>query len=78
MLIFSVGALLGVLMGGALCVRYLRREIAADIGPTLKRIELQLGNMEAQLNLAIVTRYAELSSRAVNGSPFEISTRADG
>jgi hypothetical protein len=78
MLIFSVGALLGVLMGGALCVRYLRREIAADIGPTLKRIELQLDNMEAQLNLAIVTRYAELSSRAVNGSPFEISTRADG
>ena len=33
MLIFLVGSLLGVLMGGALCVSYLRREVAADIGP---------------------------------------------
>ena len=31
-MLFLIGALLGVLLGGALCVRYLRREIAADIG----------------------------------------------
>ncbi len=63
MLIFLVGALLGVIMGGGLCVGYLRREIAADIGPKLKRVQLQLDNLEAQLNLAIMTRYAELGSR---------------
>jgi hypothetical protein len=63
MLIFLVGALLGVIMGGALCVGYLRREIAADIGPKLKRVQLQLDNLEAQLNLAIMTRYGELGTR---------------
>lgn len=62
MLIFLVGALLGVLAGGALCVRYLRREVAADIGPKLKRVQLQLDNIETELNLAIVTRHAELSA----------------
>ncbi len=59
--IFLVGALLGVLMGGALCVRYLRREIADDIGPKLKRIQFQLENIEAELGMAIATRHAELS-----------------
>ena len=62
MLIFLVGALLGVLMGGALCVRYLRREVADDIGPKLKRMQLQLDAIEAELNLAIATRHAELSA----------------
>ena len=62
MLIFLVGSLLGVLMGGALCVRYLRREVAADIGPKLKRMQLQLDNIETELNLAIATRHAELSA----------------
>jgi hypothetical protein len=63
MLIFLVGALLGVIMGGTLCVGYLRREIAADIGPKLKRVQLQLDSIETQLNLAIMTRYGDLSSR---------------
>jgi hypothetical protein len=65
MLIFLVGLiflLLGVLMGGALCVRYLRREIADDIGPKLKRMQLQLDNIDTELNLAITMRNAELSA----------------
>ena len=62
-LIFLVGALLGVLAGGAVCVRYLRREVAADIGPKLRRMQLQLDNLETAINLALVTRYAELSGR---------------
>jgi hypothetical protein len=33
MLTFLVGLLLGTLIGGAFCVRYLRREIAANVGP---------------------------------------------
>jgi hypothetical protein len=63
MLIFIVGGLLGVLTGAMLCVRYLRREIADDIGPKLRRVQLQLDSIESALNLAIMTRYAELSSR---------------
>jgi hypothetical protein len=63
LLIFVLGTLIGVLMGGALCVRYLRHEIAADIGPRLRRMQLQLDNLESALNLALVTRYAELGSQ---------------
>lgn len=71
MLIFLVGLiflLLGVLVGGALCVSHLRREIADDIGPKLKRIEFQLDNIEAELNLAITMRQAELSACS-SGNP---------
>ena len=32
-LTFLTGLLLGTLIGGAFCVRYLRREIAANVGP---------------------------------------------
>jgi hypothetical protein len=32
--------LLGVLLGGTLCVTYLRQEIAAGISPKLKRVEI--------------------------------------
>jgi hypothetical protein len=69
MLIFLVGALGGVLMGGALCVRYLRREMAADIGPRLKRMQLQLDNIETELNIAITTRHAELTAYSP-GNPY--------
>jgi hypothetical protein len=66
-LLFVVGVLLGILVGGAICVRYLRREIAADIGPCLRRMQAQLDNLEAAMNLALMSRYAELSERAVAG-----------
>ena len=69
MLIFLVGALGGVLMGGALCVRYLRREMSADIGPRLKRMQLQLDNIETELNIAITTRHAELTTYSP-GNPY--------
>lgn len=73
MLIFFLGALLGVLFGGALCVRYLRQAIAADIGPRLKRVEFQLENIEATMNLALTTRYTELISRSPDDPPRRAS-----
>jgi ABC-type lipoprotein release transport system permease subunit len=71
MLIFVVGVLLGTLFGGTLCVHYLRREISADIGPQLRQINIKIETLESVLNLALVTRYAELAAapatRAANG-----------
>ena len=64
LLIFLVGTLLGVLAGGTLCVRYLRSEISADIGPRLRRMQLQLDSLEAAINLALMTRYADISTSA--------------
>jgi len=64
LMLFLLGTLIGVLMGGALCVRYLRHEMAADICPRLRRLQQQLDNLESAVNLALVTRYAELSSQS--------------
>ena len=64
LLIFVLGALLGVLAGGALCVYYLRSAITDDIGPKLKRmhadidpqlrrLQNQLDNIESAVNLSL-------------------------
>jgi len=53
MLIFLVGVQLGALFGATLCVRYLRQEIAANVGPRLRQIQLQLDSLQAELNLAL-------------------------
>jgi hypothetical protein len=66
LLIFLVGSLLGILTGGTVCVRYLRSEISADIGPQLRRLQLQLDSLEAAVNLAVMTRYADLSTSALH------------
>jgi hypothetical protein len=74
LLIFALGVLLGVLAGGALCVRYLRagitddigpqlRRLHADVDPQLRRMENQLDNLEAAVHLALASRYAEPSQR---------------
>jgi hypothetical protein len=77
MLIFFLGAMLGVLFGGTLCVVYLRQEIAAGIGPKLRRMELQLETIESQLNLAVMNRYAELGAHCVGSVPSLLPDRRD-
>ena len=62
LLTFLVGLLLGTLIGGAFCVRYLRREIAANVGPQLRQLNYKIEALESVLNLALVTRHAELTS----------------
>ena len=61
-LIFAVGALFGLLVGALLCIRFIRQEVAADIGPRLRRIQLQLDALESEVGLVIGTRYAEMSA----------------
>jgi hypothetical protein len=65
-LIFLIGTLLGILAGGTVCVRYLRSEISADIGPQLRRMQQQFDTLEAAVNLALMTRYADLSAGALH------------
>jgi hypothetical protein len=77
-LVFLLGALIGVLGGGALCVRYLRQEIAADIGPRLRRLQLQLDSLESALNLVLVTRYAEIGSRLPRDAANRFPCGGDG
>ena len=61
-LIFLLGSMLGLLLGALLCIRFIRQEVAGDIGPRLRRIQAQLDSLEAEVGLAIGTRYAEVSA----------------
>ena len=58
-----VGALLGNLAGAAVCTKYLRQEVTAEISPRLRRIQAQLENLEAEINLVMATQLAELAKR---------------
>lgn len=73
-LMLLLGALIGLLIGAAACMRYLRHEMAADICPRLRRLQLQLDNLESAINLALVTRYAEMGSQP----PREVPQRLPG
>ena len=63
MLVFLVGLLLGTLIGGTFCVRYLRREIAANVGPQLRQLNDKVETVESVLNLALVSWHAEIASQ---------------
>ena len=56
-----LGVLVGFLAGMVLCAKYLRQEIAANIGPRLVQIERQLEILQAEMRLDATTRLATLS-----------------
>jgi hypothetical protein len=62
MMVFFLGALLGLLLGGALCAGYVRREVTAEIGPKLKQVQIQLDTIQSELAFANTTRHAELAA----------------
>jgi hypothetical protein len=61
-LIFLLGSTFGLLLGALLCIRFIRQEVAGDIGPRLRRIQVQLDALEAEVGLVIGTRYAEVTA----------------
>lgn len=68
-----VAVLIGLLVGGVVCLYYLRSTIAGDVGPQLRRMHAdidpqlrrmqnQLDNIESAVNVALATWYAEMST----------------
>jgi hypothetical protein len=68
-LVGLLGLLLGLLFGALLCIRFIRQEVAGDIGPRLRNIQSHVEALEADVGLAIGTRYAEASSRLSQDPP---------
>lgn len=60
LLSFVLGTLLGIVAGGALVVHQLRAEIAANIGPTLERMQNQLDLIESAVDIALAKWYEAL------------------
>jgi uncharacterized membrane-anchored protein YhcB (DUF1043 family) len=61
-LIFLLGALLGLLLGALTCIRFVRQQVTGELGPRLHRIQSQLDSVQAELTLAVGARYAELTA----------------
>jgi len=55
--------LIGLLAGALASAKYLRQEIAANVGPRLRSIERQLDSLRAEINLAVETRLMAISKR---------------
>jgi hypothetical protein len=55
-LIFLFGSLFGVLLGALACIRFVRQEVAGDLGPKLRQLQRQLNSIEAELTCAVSTR----------------------
>ena len=72
LLVGLLGLLLGLLFGALMCIRFIRQEVAADIGPRLRKIQSHLDALEADVGLAIGTRYAEASARLSQEPPRPI------
>lgn len=66
-MLILLGVLIGILLGAAVCARYLRQEMAANIAPAIRRIELQLDALRAELNLATEARLAALNRSVERG-----------
>lgn len=64
-----MGVLIGFLAGMFLCARYLRQEIAANIGPRLVSIERQLETLQAEMRLDAATRLASIGQRLDDRRP---------
>ena len=62
-MVIVLGALIGLLIGAVASARFLRQEMAANVGPRLRRIEMQLDALRAEVNLATETRLAALRKR---------------
>jgi hypothetical protein len=60
-MLFLLGTLVGAAATFLVRLAYLRREVAADIEPRLRRIQVQLDNLETAVNLAMVTRYVDVA-----------------
>lgn len=58
-----LGLLIGLVIGVGAYARYLRQEVAANIGPRLHNIEMQLDTLRAEVNLATELRLASLNKR---------------
>lgn len=69
-LIFAMGALLGLVLGAALCVRYVRQELTASITPRLDVIEFRLGTVQWHVNeLVGATMHDQMLSQAGTQPP---------
>lgn len=69
LLIFFAGALLGALAGAIACVRYVRQAMMAEVAPGLRRLQVQVDNLETEIRLTVTDWLTELTRRYKDPPP---------
>ena len=72
-LVFLVGALLGLIVGAVACVRYVRQEMTARIAPNIESLRAQLDHLQVEVNLALMTWHNKLHDQALHDQPIRRS-----
>jgi uncharacterized membrane-anchored protein YhcB (DUF1043 family) len=62
-MLILLALLAGLAIGAAASARYIRQEVAANVAPRLRNIELQLDTLRAEVNLATELRLASINRR---------------
>jgi hypothetical protein len=52
-LIFFIGALLGVLVGAVVCVRWVKQEMTAQVAPRMHLMETRMSTLQSSVDLAL-------------------------
>jgi len=74
-LIFFIGALLGLLIGAVACVRYVRQEMTARIEPSIDLMQMRLTNVQSSVDLALAAWHAEMHSN--HHAPHAVERRSE-
>ncbi|MGH4014133.1 MAG: hypothetical protein ACRDSL_09440 [Pseudonocardiaceae bacterium] len=69
MIFFFIGALLGLIVGAAVCVRYVRQEMTAQIAPSIESLRAQLSHLQFEVNLALTNWHNELYGHTLRDQP---------
>jgi hypothetical protein len=64
-LIFLIGALLGVLIGAVTCVRYVRQEMTAHVAPSMHLMEARMSTLQSSVDLALSKWHEDMHTHRI-------------
>ncbi|WNV83829.1 hypothetical protein [Umezawaea sp. Da 62-37] len=64
-LIFLIGALLGVLIGAVACVRYVRQEMTARVAPSMHLMEARMSTLQSSVDLALSKWHEDMHTHRI-------------
>ncbi|PRY30936.1 hypothetical protein [Umezawaea tangerina] len=64
-LIFLIGALLGVLIGAVACVRYVRQEMTAHVAPSMHLMEARMSTLQSSVDLALSKWHEDMHTHRI-------------
>jgi len=64
-LIFFIGALLGVLVGAVVCVRWVKQEMTAHVAPSMHLMQTRMSTLQTSVDLALSRWHEDMHNHGV-------------